>query len=191
MSEENDDGNILVLTAGIIGGELAFGIEGRIPDSSLKQFALTLQKSLETLAAEPKTFPLFPSQQNLFNSMKYSGFPLEYYNAQVVVSMMSIDNVDEDILRQSLVKLVEYHDTFRIKYQKDENGRVSQYYDDTIPEVNIFKHDVSCFNNADEKKAAVKDTINIWKKKIDIFSGNLFLFGLITGFEEKKQDSIL
>jgi len=186
VSEENDDGNILVLTAGIIGGELAFGIEGRIPDSRLKQFALTLQKTLESLTAEPKTFPLFPSQQNLFNSMKYSGFPLEYFNAQVVVSLMSIDNADEYILRQSLVKLVEYHDTFRIKYQKDENGRVSQYYDDTIPEVNILKLDIGSLNNADEKKTAVKDTINIWKKKIDIFSGNLFLFGLITGFEEKK-----
>jgi len=74
---------------------------------------------------------------------------------------MAFNNADEDILRQSLVLLVQYHDAFRIKYQKDENSRVFQYYDDKISEVNILRLDISHINNADEKKMAVINTLNI------------------------------
>jgi hypothetical protein len=172
VSEENDDGNILVLTAGIIGGELAFGIEGRLPDSRLSQFADTLQKTLETLAAQfggkgqkGGAFPLFPSQQYFFNSMEHSGFPMEYYNAYTPMLMLEIDNVDETIICQSLAKLVEYHDAFRIKYQKDKNGKVFQYYDDKTPEVNLLKFDIGCRDNTDERQAAVTAAVNIWKKR--------------------------
>jgi len=52
VSEENDEGNILSMNGAVIGGELAFGISGRLSRPCLERFADTVRKTLEALIAQ-------------------------------------------------------------------------------------------------------------------------------------------
>jgi amino acid adenylation domain-containing protein len=131
-----------------------------------------------------ETLPLFPSQQYFFHQMETSGKPVEVFNSYISSTIVEIASVDEKILWQSLVKLTEYHDAFRLKYHKEISGAVIPYYDDYI-DIKLHKFDVSGLDER-ERKAKISGAAGGWMKTLDIFAGNLCAFGLITGCPDEK-----
>jgi len=79
---------------------------------------------------------------------------------------------------------VEYHDAFRLMYKKTHDDTYVQYYS-TIPEIKFHKIDVTNLNNI-EREAKISRNAASWIKTIDIFSNNLFVFGIVTGFEDRR-----
>jgi hypothetical protein len=96
-----------------------------------------------------------------------------------------MEHIDEETLMESLVKLVEQHDAFRLCFKKDPDNTVHQYYSEGMPEIKLYKHDVSSLG-INERKIEIEKTLNSWIEKLRIFSGPMFLFGVITGFDDGK-----
>jgi hypothetical protein len=127
--------------------------------------------------------PLLPSQKHFFYNMNTNRAPISFYNAYVVSYLIEMENIDEEVLMESLIKLVERHDAFRLCYQRDTDGAIHQYYSENLPEIKLYKQDAG---NLETKKI-----LSEWTEKIDIFSGPLFLFGYITGFDKGKAQLYL
>jgi hypothetical protein len=159
----------------------------------------TVRKLYENLFTQGKTdtvmqneqgilkgeFPLFPSQKYLFYNMSINKTFFDYYNSYVSAHIVEINRFDEEVLRQSLSKLIEQHDAFRIRYKKNTDNDYIQYYSETIPEIEIDKLDISGFNKHD-KEVKINSATAEWRKKITVLTGKLFSFGCITGFADRS-----
>jgi amino acid adenylation domain-containing protein len=127
------------------------------------------------------SFPLLPSQQYLFDMMDTHKAPLEYYNNYVSTYLVEIENADKDVLVQSLAMLGEYHDAFHLQYEKI-GGAYIQRYSDALPEIKFH----SLAENFDAWEMEVKQVVTAWVKPINIISGKLAVFGVVSGFEDKR-----
>jgi hypothetical protein len=136
----------------------------------------TIQNEQGILAGE---FPLLPSQKYLFDMMNTNKASVEHFNNHISTYLVEIENADEDILVQSVVKLAEYHDAFRLRYKKNGDSYI-QYYSEVIPEIKM--HRIAKSSGMREKK--INQVVAGWMKSIDIF-GNPAVFGIITGLEDK------
>jgi amino acid adenylation domain-containing protein len=131
-------------------------------------------------------FPLLPSQQYLFDMIDTHKAPLEYYDNYISICLVEIENADRDILAQSLAMLGEYHDAFRLRYQK-AGGVYSQQYGDALPEIKF--HVLA--ENSGAREMEIKQVVTAWIRSIHIFSGTLAVFGIINGFEDKRAQVYL
>jgi acyl carrier protein len=129
-------------------------------------------------------FPLLPSQKYFFDIMGVHKMTMEYYNSYVSTYLVAIDDADEDILLNSVVKLVEYHDAFRLRYEQTQDNAYVQHYS-TMPEIKFHRIDISALN-AHEREKKINQAAASWIATINIFSDNLILFGIVTGFEDKS-----
>jgi amino acid adenylation domain-containing protein len=127
--------------------------------------------------------PLLPAQRYFFSNMNAGKAPLEEYHAYVTSYFLEIEDIDEAAFRESLAKLVEYHDAFRLRFRKVADDSVQQYYGG-MPEVEVDSHDLGGIE-ADERRIETERIVSEWTGKIDIFSGPLFIFGRIAGVKER------
>jgi amino acid adenylation domain-containing protein len=132
------------------------------------------------------SFPLLPSQQYLFDMMETHNAPQEYYNNYISTYLVEIKDADEEVLVKSLTMLAEYHDAFRLKYEKTADTYI-QYYSDTLPEIKFH----TLAENSDEREMEINRVLTGWIKPINIFSGKLAVFGIVTGFEDKHAQVYL
>jgi acyl carrier protein len=160
----------------------------------------TIRKLCENAAAGIKTgktiqneqgklsgsFPLLPSQQYLFAMMDTNKAPPEYYNNYVSTCLVEFEDPDEDVLAQSLAMLAEYHDAFRLRYKKT-GGAYTQYYGDALPEIKFH----SLAKNSGAREREIKELVTEWIRPIDIFSGPLAVFGVASGFEDRRSQVYL
>jgi acyl carrier protein len=125
--------------------------------------------------------PLLPSQRYLFDMMDTHKAPSEYYNNYISTYLVEIEEADEEVLVQSLAMLAEYHDAFRLRYEKTGNA-YTQYYDDVLPEIKFHR----LAEKFDAGETEIKQVVAEWIKSINIFSGSLAVFGIVSGFEDKR-----
>jgi acyl carrier protein len=130
-------------------------------------------------------FPLFPSQKHFLYNMNINTAPAKFYDSFVIPCLIAIEHIDEETLMESLVKLVEQHDAFRLCFKKDPDNTVRQYYSEDMPEIKLYKYDAGALE-INERKIEIEKTLTSWIEKLRIFSGPLFLFGVITGFDDGK-----
>ncbi|MDR2798968.1 MAG: AMP-binding protein, partial [Treponema sp.] len=127
--------------------------------------------------------PLLPAQRYFFSNMNAGRAPVEEYHAYATSYFLEIENIDEAVFRESLAKLVEYHDAFRLRFRKVADDSVQQYYG-AMPEVEVDTNDVGGLE-ADERRIEIERMLSDWTGEIDIFSGPLFIVGRITGVKER------
>jgi acyl carrier protein len=127
------------------------------------------------------SLPLLPSQQYLFDMMDTHKVPSEYYNNYISTYLVEIEEADEEVLVQSLTMLAEHHDAFRLRYEKIGNA-YTQYYANVLPEIKFHR----LVGNFDAGETEIKRVMAEWIKPINIFSGSLAVFGIVSGFEDKR-----
>jgi len=93
--------------------------------------------------------------------------------------LIKVGKLDEEILRLSLVKLVEYHDALRFKYGLDQESECGyrQYYAgvDKFELIHIYLDKV---NSLEDELTRLQGQFNIIDKR------ELYRFGYITGYED-------
>jgi amino acid adenylation domain-containing protein len=131
-------------------------------------------------------FPLLPAQRFFFYNMSAGRISAGYYHAYATFYFLEIEDIDEAVFAESLYKLVEYHDAFRLGFKIKTDGSVAQYYCDGMPEIKIDKHTIVS-PGAKERSNETEKIISAWTGKMDIFQGPLFLFGCIVGIDKGKS----
>ena len=117
--------------------------------------------------------PLLPIQEWFFDHVEKGIYPnYNYWNQAFLVQTPVLDL---NILKISLTKLVNYHDTFKLRYKKEE-GKFVQYY---YPEKLSIE-----FDTVDASKLSDKELSTVltnWQNNFDILKGKLFHVGYISG----------
>ncbi|MCX8514526.1 MAG: condensation domain-containing protein, partial [Burkholderiales bacterium] len=93
--------------------------------------------------------------------------------------LIKVDKLDEEILRLSIVKLVEYHDALRIKYELDKDSELGyrQYYTG-VDEVDLVCIDLAKVDNLENELTNLQNQFKLMGK------GVLYRFAYITGYAD-------
>jgi amino acid adenylation domain-containing protein/non-ribosomal peptide synthase protein (TIGR01720 family) len=113
------------------------------------------------------TAALLPIQEWFFAKAGNGSFKApNHYNHSFTIETPELD---AELLRLSVKKLIERHDAFRLRYRKEDNGDVTQYYTEDInyPELKLV-------NAADKSEAEIKKLLTEWQSGFDIFGNELY-----------------
>ena len=121
---------------------------------------------------------LLPIQEYFFDNIDKGLLPsFNHWNQSFI---LVVPELDTDLLTESLAKLVEYHDAFRLFYMKDTDGAYSQYYGTNINPVQLDIINIKNLSGEDELISLYND----WQSKFDIFQGNLYHVGYVSGYSD-------
>ena len=125
-------------------------------------------------------FPLLPIQEWFFNR-DFSN--INYFNQSFIIKVPSLDI---EKLKRSLIKLIDYHDAFRLKYRKGSEG-YTQYYaiDGKVEELRIL--DIKTLEVREGSKEFSTELENIftdWQSCFNIEEGPLYSIGYIHGYSD-------
>lgn len=121
--------------------------------------------------------PLLPIQSWFFDNAIKGIYP--QYNYWNQTFLIKVPSLDKDILKISLDKLFNYHDTFKLRYKKEQN-QFSQYYYPEIIDVQLDTLDINSLSDTNELDSVLTN----WQNNFDILSGKLFHVGYISGHED-------
>ncbi|RNA62635.1 amino acid adenylation domain-containing protein [Chryseobacterium nematophagum] len=92
--------------------------------------------------------------------------------------MIHVPELDIDILKQSLLQLVEKHDALRLYYPKTEHGYLQEYRKESFfPSLRIL-------DRRELKDEELVEIFTSWQRGFDIVAGPLFHVGYIHGYED-------
>jgi amino acid adenylation domain-containing protein/non-ribosomal peptide synthase protein (TIGR01720 family) len=133
---------------------------------------------LPNLEAVSGEYPLLPIQKWFFaNNFAHS----EHWNHYFLI----ITNVlDLEKLKQSINKLINIHDVFKISFKKNNNNWI-QVYKDKIINTDLKILNIKNIINFEESIDFNKELLNIlknWQNNFDLEHGPLYSFGYIYGF---------
>ncbi|WP_162034235.1 non-ribosomal peptide synthetase, partial [Chryseobacterium potabilaquae] len=92
--------------------------------------------------------------------------------------MIHVPELDIDILKQSLLQLVEKHDALRLYYPKTEHGYLQEYRKEAI------SPDLSILDRRDVSDEELIEVFTSWQSGFDIIEGPLLHVGYIHGYED-------
>ncbi|CAM4834420.1 unnamed protein product [Rotaria magnacalcarata] len=127
--------------------------------------------------------PLLPIQEWFF--MNYSAGSSHWNQAFLIETPI----LDEDKLKDSLIKLMEYHDTFKLRFKRVGDMKYFQYYDHSIniPVILPFNHlDVSSLGQSQNSEILLHNILTKWQSRFDIEKGPLWAVGYLSGFAQEK-----
>ncbi len=125
--------------------------------------------------------PLLPIQEWFF-SIKDKGL-LPVYNHWNQSFLIDVPELNLTILDKCIENIFEQHDILRTKFEYDsQSGIYKQKYTSDIPSYKINTLDVSTIQT--EKELGEK--LTSWQSDFDIFNGNVFCIGYLTGYPDKK-----
>ncbi|CAF4569714.1 unnamed protein product [Rotaria socialis] len=127
--------------------------------------------------------PLLPIQEWFF--MKYSA-GMHHWNQAFLIQTPILD---QDRLKDSLIKLMEYHDAFKLRFKRVGDMKYLQYYDDSIniPIILPFNHlDVSSLGQSQNCEILLRNILTKWQSRFDIEKGPLWAVGYLSGFAQEK-----
>lgn len=121
---------------------------------------------------------LLPIQEWFFSNVDKKLLP--EYNHWNQGFMLSVPQLDINLLYESIKKLTIYHDAFRLVYKRDAHNKYKQSYQKALADINFDHLDISTLSDAKEL-----DTIlTRWQSKFDIYSTPLFHIGYLYGYED-------
>ncbi|BBH53956.1 non-ribosomal peptide synthetase [Fluviispira sanaruensis] len=126
--------------------------------------------------------PLMPIQKWFFvNEIAKK----EHWNHSFLIKTPDINFMK---LKESIYKLVEYHDSFRLRFKNCEN-KWTQYYDSDAPKIEIKNLDILNLNE-DQNSIKFKEKLNqiftSWQDDFNFEQGPMYAFGFIHGFADKS-----
>ncbi|CAF4557720.1 unnamed protein product, partial [Rotaria socialis] len=127
--------------------------------------------------------PLLPIQEWFF--MKYST-GMSHWNQAFLIETPILD---QDRLEDSLIKLIDYHDAFKLRFKRVGDVKYFQYYDDSVnfPGILPFNHlDVSSLGQSENSVILLRDILTKWQSQFDIEKGPLWAIGYLNGFAEGR-----
>ena len=101
--------------------------------------------------------------------------------------MIKVRELDVERLKDAIIKLVSYHDSFRLRYRRDKKGDYRQYYGDPEKIKDIEELDIRSIEGREEEKKfmiALEERFTDWQSKFDIEKGPLYKIGYIHGYED-------
>ncbi|CAF3669565.1 unnamed protein product [Rotaria socialis] len=128
-------------------------------------------------------FPLLPIQEWFF--MKYSA-GMRHWNQAFLIETPILD---QDRLKDSLIKLMDYHDAFKLRFKRAGDAKYFQYYDDSVnvPDILRFNHlDVSSLGQSENSEILLHGILTKWQSQFDVQNGPLFAVGYLNGFSQDK-----
>ncbi|RNA62698.1 amino acid adenylation domain-containing protein [Chryseobacterium nematophagum] len=92
--------------------------------------------------------------------------------------MIHVPELDIDILKQSLLQLVDKHDALRLYYPKTEHGYLQEYRKESFfPSLRIL-------DRRGLRDEELVEVFTSWQRGFDIVEGSLFHVGYIHGYED-------
>ncbi len=142
--------------------------------------ALSLKTEQDILTGN---VPLLPIQTWFFEKA-YQKF--NHWNQSFLIEVPALDIAR---LNASIQKLFKYHDSFRLKFNKDEHGQITQYYDESIENIafnTINIQDLKSVNNKEALQEELESLYTNWQNDFNIFTGPLARSAYVHGFEDKS-----
>ncbi|RMZ58567.1 amino acid adenylation domain-containing protein [Chryseobacterium nematophagum] len=120
---------------------------------------------------------LLPIQEWFFHEVELGEhFPSFHHWNQSF--MIHVPELDIDILKQSLLQLVEKHDALRLYYPKKEDGYLQEYRKEA------FFPSLSILDRRGLKDEELVEVFTSWQSGFDIIEGPLLHVGYIHGYED-------
>ncbi len=140
-----------------------------------KQSSLNYLSNIEAASGE---YPLLPIQKWFFAN-NFANF--EHWNHYFLIktSILDLEN-----LKQSINKLINIHDTFKISFKKNNNNWIQVYKDkkiDTDLKILNIKDLISCDESIDFNNELL-NVLKDWQNSFNLEHGPLYSFGYIYGF---------
>jgi non-ribosomal peptide synthase protein (TIGR01720 family) len=129
--------------------------------------------------------PLLPIQQWFFLHQ----FPnINYWNQSFIVK---VPNLDINRLQTAIVKLIEYHDSFRLRYKKIQSAqnksRHEQYYD-AVAKVGALKilnvRELKAKEGKENFEVKLEEHLTYWQSEFDIEKGPVYSIGYLHGYDD-------
>jgi len=144
---------------------------------------ITLDNSQLDLITEQGTLvgevPLLPIQEWFFEN---NFVMANYWNQSFIVKTPNLDLI---ILRASIAKLIERHDSFRLRYKKGDLTSYSQYYDNDAREEELKILDIrslSTKEGSEEFEGELHEILSNWQSSFNIEHGPTYNIGYIHGY---------
>jgi non-ribosomal peptide synthase protein (TIGR01720 family) len=118
-------------------------------------------------------FDLLPIQKWFLNSENFEN--KNYFNQSF---MIKVPQLDLDKLKLSMKKLIEHHDSLRLKFKKDLNNKYYQYYDDNI-NISLKVIDIKSLDN-------LNDLLTELQSNFNIENGPLYNYAYIYGYDDNS-----
>ena len=132
--------------------------------------------------------PLLPIQEWFFES---SQVVPDHWNQSF---MVKVPDLDIDRLRLSVTKLVEYHDSFRLRYKKvkgqetssSSHNNYTQYYDSNAKaeELRILDLGTLAKEGSKEFKVQLQKILTDWQSEFDLEQGPTYSIGYVYGYRD-------
>ncbi len=127
-------------------------------------------------------FGLLPIQEWFFEQ----GFAkASHWNQSFLIKTPALER---DKLAQSVLTLQEYHDAFRLRYRRDENGYLQNYASEAkkspLKVLNLKALNLKEQEGSPVWKDKIEEILTEWQSGFDIEKGEVCSFGLIEGFED-------
>jgi amino acid adenylation domain-containing protein/non-ribosomal peptide synthase protein (TIGR01720 family) len=120
-------------------------------------------------------FDLLPIQKYFFNSNFEN---INYYNQSFIIK---VPKLDKDKLKLSIKKLIEQHDSLRLKFKKDSNNKYYQYYDENNIDIHLQEIDIKSLNNND-----LNNILTELQSNFNIENGPLYNCAYIYGYDDNS-----
>ncbi|WP_228454113.1 condensation domain-containing protein, partial [Chryseobacterium fistulae] len=120
---------------------------------------------------------LLPIQEWFFHEVE-SGEHFRSFHHWNQSFMIHVPELDIDILKQSLLQLVDKHDALRLYYPKTEHGYLQQYRKEITPP------SLRVLDRRDLRDEELAEVFTSWQSGFDISEGSLFHVGYIHGYED-------
>ncbi|CAA7392604.1 non-ribosomal peptide synthetase [Chryseobacterium fistulae] len=120
---------------------------------------------------------LLPIQEWFFHEVE-SGEHFRSFHHWNQSFMIHVPELDIDVLKQSLLQLVDKHDALRLYYPKTEHGYFQKYRKEIrFPSLRIL-------DRRDLRDEELAEVFTSWQSGFDISEGSLFHVGYIHGYED-------
>ncbi|WP_162034194.1 non-ribosomal peptide synthetase, partial [Chryseobacterium potabilaquae] len=120
---------------------------------------------------------LLPIQEWFFHGVELGEYFTSFHHWNQSF-MIHVPELDIDILKQSLLQLVEKHDALRLYYPKTEHGYLQEYRKEAI------SPDLSILDRRDVSEEELVEVFTSWQSGFDIIEGPLLHVGYIHGYED-------
>lgn len=126
--------------------------------------------------------PLLPIQTWFFaNNFKQA----QHWNQSFLIKTPALDI---QRLEACLEQLFDYHDAFRLRYQRnEENARYEQYYDEQAVPVNLKQLDIQSLHLQEGTQAfdnELKKILTQWQQNLDLENGPTYCVAYIHGYAD-------
>ena len=120
---------------------------------------------------------LLPIQQWFFASE----FKVQnYWNQSFIIKTPKLEI---ECLENSVAKLMNYHDAFRLRYRKDKKGVYRQFYAEVLNENRIRVLDINVIRG-EKATEPLSEILSDWQSEFNIEKGPMYVMGYLHGYED-------